>query len=163
MKNCLRQFGLGLLILACVGCAALAQQSPQLEFADDLAALGKLSGARKTPIMLVFTQPDCSYCISAKKDHLERMRVSRNYGAKVIMREIEAGNDNLALRDFEGNPTTHGALARKYDVRSVPTVIVVDAHGKPLTNPVIGLTAPDFYDLYLEQAIDAGRVQLRHR
>lgn len=163
MKNCLRQIGLGLLILACVGCAAVAQQTPQLEFADDLAALGKLSASRRTPIMLVFTQPDCPYCIRAKKEHLEGMRTSRNYGTKVIMREIETGDNSRALLDFDGNRTTHGELTRKYDVRSVPTVIVVDAKGKLLADPIIGLTDPDFYTLYLEQVIDIGRVQLRQK
>ena len=37
------------------------------------------------------------------------------------------------------------------------------ALGKPLTAPIVGLTTPDFYNLYLEQAIDAGRLQLRTR
>jgi hypothetical protein len=42
-------------------------------------------------------------------------------------------------------------------------VVVVDAQGKPLADPIIGLTLPDFYNLYLEQAIDQGRLQLRTR
>ena len=40
-------------------------------------------------------------------------------------------------------------------------VLVVDPHGKPLAEPIIGLTSTDFYNLYLEQAIDAGRIALR--
>jgi thioredoxin-related protein len=163
MKSFLQRFGVGLLILACTACGALAQQSQKLELADDLAALGKLAASRQVPIMLVFTYPVCSYCMRAKAAHLEPMRVSQNYGSKVIMREIETENNALALRDFDGNVTTHGDITRKYDVRSVPTVIVVDAKGKLIADPIIGLADPDFYDLYLEQAIDAGRMHLRQK
>lgn len=163
MKSLLQRLGLGLLILACTTCNALAQQSQKLEYADDLAALGKVSAARQVPILLVFTYPVCSYCMRAKAAHLEPMRVSPNYGSKVIMREIETENYALALRDFDGNATTHADFTRKYDVRSVPTVIVVDARGKLLADPIIGLADPDFYDLYLEQAIDTGRLLLRQK
>ena len=163
MKSFLQRLVFGLLILACTAGGALAQPSQKLEYADDLAALGKLSAARHVPIMLVFTYPVCSYCMQAKAEHLEPMSASANYGPKVIMREIETENDGRKLRDFDGSPTTHGALTRKYDVRSVPTVIVVDAKGKPLTDPIVGLSSPDFYSLYLEQAVDMGRVQLRQK
>lgn len=163
MKSFLQRLGFGLLILACATSGALAQQSQKLEFADDLAALGKLADARKVPIMLVFTYPVCSYCLQAKAEHLEPMRVSANYGSKVIMREIETENHALKLRDFDGNITTHNDFTRKYDVKSVPTVLVVDARGKLLADPIVGLANPDFYNLYLEQAIDAGRVQLRQK
>lgn len=163
MKNFLLQFSLVFFILACAVGAARAQQYPPLDVADDLAAIGKLSIQRGAPIMLVFTQPDCPFCTRAKKEHLESMRVSQNYGAKIIMREIVAADNRTALRDFEGKLTTHGEFARKYDIKSVPTVIVVDANGKPLVDPIIGLPAPDFYNLYLEQAIDAGRLQMRQK
>lgn len=153
----------GWLILAWGTACPAAQPYPPLEFADDLSALGKLAAQRGAPIMLVFTRPDCPFCIRAKKDHLEPLRVSQSYGAKVIIREIEAANNRIALRDFDGQPTTHGDFARRYEVRNVPTVVVVDAQGKLLSDPIIGLTTPDFYNLYLEQAIDVGRLQLRPR
>jgi thioredoxin-related protein len=164
MKNCLRHFGLLLLILSCVaGCASTPRPSAPLETADDLSAVGKMSASRQTPVMLVFTQPDCPFCVKAKQEHIEQLHVSRNYGSKVIVREVEAENAKLALRDFDGKPTTHAEFARRYDIKSVPTVIVVDARGKALAEPIVGIVTPDFYDLYLEQAIDAGRVKLRRK
>lgn len=165
MKNFLQQklgqFVLALVILACASAVTAAQPFPPLDIADDFVIIGKLATTRKVPIMLVFTRPECPYCARAKKEHLEPMRVSQNYGAKIIMREIVAADDHTVLRDFDGNTTTHGDFARKYDVRSVPTILVVDARGKPLAEPIIGLTSTDFYNLYLEQAIDAGRMALR--
>jgi thioredoxin-related protein len=162
MNNCLR-YGWVFLILACVATAAGAQQYPPIDIADDLSVTGKLSAQRGAPIMLVFTRPECPFCTRAKREHLEAMRISQNYGAKVIMREIVAADDTTALRDFGGNLTTHVELARKYDIRSVPTVIVVDPQGRPLAEPIVGLSALDFYNLYLEQAIDSGRVLMRQK
>jgi thioredoxin-related protein len=164
MTNCWRQFRLLLLILACsVGGACAQTQAPPLRYADDFAALGKVATARKLPVMLVFTRPGCPYCARAKKDHLEPLSASSGYGSQVIIREIEAPNDLIPLRDFDGNPTTHGEFARKYAVQAVPTVIMVDARGAPLADAIVGLNVPDFYNLYLEQAIDAARLKLRNR
>jgi thioredoxin-related protein len=159
----LRQLGLALMILTWASAALAAQQFPPIDVADDFVAIGKLAATRKAPIMLVFTRPECPYCTRAKKEHLEPLRVSQNYGAKILMREIVAADERAVLRDFDGHSTTHGEFARKYDIRSVPTVLVVDPAGKPLAEPIIGLTSTDFYNLYLEQAIDAGRLALRQR
>lgn len=152
------------LILACglVTASAPALSAP-LQYADDLAAVRRQVAAANTPIMLVFTRPDCSYCARAKKDHLEPLSVSRDYGAQVVLREIDSLNERLALRGFDGVMTTHRAFARKYGVRVVPTVIVVDSHGKPLADPLVGLNAPEFYTLYIEHAIDAARLKLDSR
>jgi thioredoxin-related protein len=160
MKRCLRRFGLGLLILACAAGAAGAQP---LEFADDLNALGRLSAERGVPIMLVFTRPDCPYSARAKQNHLEPLQSSAALGAQVIIREIETSNSQTTLRDFEGNTAAPAEIARRYDIRVVPTVLMVDSQGKPLADPVAGLPSADFYSLYLEHTIEEARLQLRMR
>jgi len=132
-----------------------------LQYADDFAALGRIAAAGRTPVMLVFTRPGCPYCARAKADHLEPLGASANYASKVVIREIEAPNELIPLRDFDGSMTTHGEFARKYGVKTVPTVILVDGQGAPLTDAIVGLDVPDFYNLYLEQAIDAARLKLR--
>jgi hypothetical protein len=42
----------------------------------------------------------------------------------------------------------------------VPTVILVDSDGMALTNAIVGLNLAEFYNLYLEPAVDAARLQL---
>ena len=162
MTTCSRRFGWLLLILTCSTGAACAQQQPApLQYADDFAALGRLAAANRLPIMLVFTRPGCPYCARAKHDHLEPLSASPGLGVKVVLREIEAPNELIPLRDFDGTMTTHAEFSRKYAVRAVPTVIVVDSRGKPLADALIGLNLPEFYNLYLEQAIDTARLKLR--
>ena len=103
MKNVLQQI-LGRLlltcaILTCAFAATAAQQFPPIDIADDFVTIGKLAAARKAPIMLVFTRPECPYCTRAKKEHLEPMRVSQSYGSKILMREIVAADERTVLRD----------------------------------------------------------------
>ena len=163
LRSCLlRKLGWLMLILTCSMTAAGAQSRvAPLVYADDLEAVGRRATTSHIPIMLVFTRPDCPYCAGAKSAHLEALSAAQS--AKVVLREIEAGNDSIPLRDFQGSKTTHGEFARQYEVRVVPTVIVVDSAGKLLADAIVGLNGPDFYDLYLEQAIDAARLQLRTR
>jgi thioredoxin-related protein len=158
IKKILQQFGF-LWILACVLGTARAGEAPPLDVADNLAQIGKLAAARAVPVMLVFVQSDCKHCTRAEKEFIEPLRVSQNYGNKVIVREIEIAK-TTRLNDFNGRPTTHSAFAKSYEVASVPTVIVVDPHGKILSDPIVGLAAPDLYRLYLEQAIDNGRLAM---
>ena len=160
MTNYPRQFGL-VLILTCTLGAALAQSPfPPLQYADDFAALGRTAAATNTPIMLVFTRPGCPFCARAKQDNLEPLNANPAYAAKVVLREIEAPNELIPLRGFDGAMTTHADFARKYAVHTVPTVILVDSDGKALTDAIVGLNLTEFYNLYLEQAVDAARLQL---
>lgn len=80
----------------------------------------------------------------------------------MLIREIDVDR-STELRDFAGTATTHRAFARSHNVTRVPTLIVFDAGGKPVGQPVTGLLSEDFYRLYIEQAIEAGLTRMRPR
>ncbi len=130
-----------------------------LRFADDLEATGAEARARRVPVMLVFTESTCPYCARAKRNHLAPLAVSRDYGDKVIVREVDVKRE-VRMKDFSGAAVTPAAFARRYAVRVVPTVMVVDADGRRLAEPIAGLIIEDFYQLYLERAVDAARTAL---
>ena len=48
-------------------------------------------------------------------------------------------------------------------MRLTPTVMVFDGEGHPLTKPVIGVSTPDYYGSFLDQAIDQGVQLVRAR
>ena len=50
--------------------------------------------------------------------------------------------------------TTHRALAARYAVSLSPTVLLVDASGKVIAGPLVGLMTVDFYGAYLENALE---------
>ena len=147
-------------ILACAPAVSCAGTPGQLPLADDLAATAMQARKRGVPILLAFTQTGCPYCTRARNDHLLPLQSNAAYGAKVIIREIDIHRTG-ALRGFAGEPITPAVFARRYRVTKVPTVIVVDYDGNPLADPVVGLLIEDYYQLYLEQAIDSGYLKLR--
>jgi thioredoxin-related protein len=161
LTNYLRQFGLSLILACSMGAPFAQTPSAPLLYADDLAATADIAGNTRMPIMLIFTKPGCPFCMRAKKDHLEPLNADPAYANRIMLREIEASNEQIPLRGFDGTMTTHGEFARRYDVRTVPTVILVDGRGMALTDPLVGLNEADFYNLYLQQAIDAARLRLR--
>ena len=150
------------LILACVCAAATAAAAAQsLPPASDLEAAARMAHEQRVPVFVAFTLKTCSFCNTARRDYWEPMRISEQWRDKVIMLELQL--DGLpSLRDFAGNATTAREFARKFSVRSVPTVIVFDDKGKPAALPLVGLSSVDFYGLYLEQAIEAGLMQMRY-
>jgi thioredoxin-related protein len=147
-------------ILACAPTVSGAPPSRQLQAADDLAATARQARANGVPILLAFTETGCPYCARARNDYLLPLQAGAAYGAKVIIREIDIRRDG-ELRGFSGEQLTPRNFSRRYRVSKVPTVIVVDHAGNPLAEPVVGLLSEDFYQSYLERAIDAGYLKLK--
>ncbi len=79
---------------------------------------------------------------------------------RVLYRQVEVDTAD-PLVDFAGNSTTQRALAQRYNVRFTPTVLLVDADGKALGDPLIGFASPDFYGAYLEDAIRTATARVR--
>ena len=151
---------LSLLILACAF-VALSGHAEPLPLATDLAEAARMAREQRVPVLIAFTLKTCPYCATARRDHLEPMRASEKWRDKAIMLELQLDGAQ-PLRDFAGNTTTARAFARRFAVRSVPTVIVFNDSGKPTTTPLVGLTSGDFYSLYLEQAVESGLIDMRY-
>lgn len=145
-------------ILALPVLPAFAQE--RLAYANDLAATAAEAGRRRVPVMLVFTDASCPYCTRAKRDYLVPLQSRGPLADKVIVLEVDVVGSR-PLRDFEGRITTHREYAQREQVRIVPTVLVTGTRGEPLGAPIVGLLAPDFYQLYLERAIEDGLLKLR--
>lgn len=150
-------------ILACVlsASAVQAQTRQPLPIAKDLAAAASEAREKRIPVMIAFTTRACPYCRVARHDHLEPMHASAKWRGKVVMLDMQLDTPD-ALRDFEGNTTDVRTFARRFGVRSVPTVIVFDAAGKPASQPLVGLQSGDFYSAYLEQAVESGLIKMRY-
>lgn len=149
------------LILACGLIApAPAHAAGALVHARDFSADARTAAQRRVPILVVFTSPTCPYCEVVKRDYLVPMHRDRAQRARVIIRELTVGSD-AALTGFDGKPTSEAAFAAAQKVFMVPTVMVFDARGEPVADPIVGLLIPDFYYGYLESAIEAGLARAR--
>jgi thioredoxin-related protein len=154
-----RLLAAGILAWACV-LPALAAGNADVPLTDSLKADARVAGSRKVPIMLLFTSPECHYCERVKSEFLGPMVDDPAYRNKVLIRQVEVGSD-WALVGFDGKKTTHGAFAASQKVFMVPTVKVVDGHGKELSKPIVGLLTPDYYFGYIESAMEEGLDKLR--
>lgn len=139
---------------------ALGDGHADVPLTDSLKQEGKDAAGRKVPIMLLFASPECHYCERVKNEFLGPMVNDPAYRNKVIIRQVEVGSD-WTLIGFDGKKTTHGAYASGQKVFMVPTVKVVDAQGKELSKPIVGLLTPDFYFGYIESAMEEGLEKIR--
>ncbi|MEO8136887.1 MAG: thioredoxin fold domain-containing protein [Betaproteobacteria bacterium] len=149
-------------ILACtllLSTGTVAGAAPGLPAAKNLAADGAVARTRSVPILLFFNRFDCPYCERALREFLVPMERDPAFAARVIFRQIEIDKP-LGTVDFDGRATTHRDLAARFDIRFTPTIWLVDAEGKALAEPIVGLRTVDFYAWYLEQAIAESQAKL---
>ena len=156
----IRQAANWMWILACVLCASALHAEP-LPVAKDLAAAAAEAREKRIPVLIAFTTRVCPYCRIARRDHLEPMHQSAKWRGKVVMLDMQLDTPDT-LRDFDGKTTDVRSFARQHGVRSVPTIMVFDADGKPVASPLVGLLTQDFYSQYIEQAMEAGLTKMRY-
>ena len=154
-------FRLSILILTWIVCAcAQAQDRGQIPLVNDFTLEAKTAQAREVPILVMFGRRGCPFCDQVLKEFLQPMQRNAEYDAKVIMRQIDAGS-SAKLRDFSGKLTSHARFAAENKIKLVPTIKLFNAEGKELTEPLVGLSTPDYYGGFLDQRIDEALAKVR--
>lgn len=151
---------LALASLAWFSLAGAAAPVDEIPAATDLTLEAAASRTRQLPILILFTAPGCAYCERVKQEFLLPMQRNPEYAGKVIMRQIEYRSRGK-LVDFFGKVTTAAKFSRQHKITLTPTIKLFDAEGNSLTEPLIGLTTPDYYGVYLDQAIDEALARIR--
>ncbi len=154
MKRC--QIALALLALL-VAFGARAEVS--VPIIDDLAAEARLARDRQLPLLIMFYSDDCGYCMRVEEEFLEPMIISGDYTDRVLIRRLNVGHG--AVRDFGGQIVPVNEITARYEIRVTPTIVFVDTRGRELAPKMVGLTTPDFYGGYLDEAIFAALDRLR--
>lgn len=131
----------------------------ELPPAKDLAADARASTKGRLPILLFFDREDCPFCERALREYLVPF-AREEWKGRALFRQI-AIDRSLPVRDFDGTVTTHKAIAARYGIVFSPTVLVTDGRGKPLAEPIVGLTTIDFYGAYVQNALATGVRKLR--
>ncbi len=153
------------LLLACtlaLPAWGAADDTVQVPAVSDLQAEGVQAQQQRLPIALIFSAQRCGYCAELKHDFIEPMLVSGQYTNKVLFRVVEL-EEGRWLHDFDGRDLSVYDIADRYGVKVTPTVVLVDAAGAPLGQKLVGLSTPDYYGAYLDDAIDRADEMLRAR
>lgn len=155
MKQALRM-ACAIVAWACAPAFALEAVPMARNLSQDGALAKKMNGV----VLVLFSADYCRYCDTVLHDYLEPMSRLDDYKDKVVMRKVEISSYD-SLLDFRGNKTPHRHFAGDTGVRMVPTVAVFDHKGRMLAKPVVGLSIPDYYGQYLDDAIQAGLDKVR--
>ncbi len=142
---------------------ALAGRGLAVPLAQNLHTDGSRAEDGCKPLLLEFSDTDCSYCHLLEREVLNPTLLNRDYDARVLMRKLLL-DSSTPLKDFDGNNhLTAAQLAQRYRVRVTPTLLFVDAGGRELTERMVGVTTLEMYGGYLDLALEASRDKLRQQ
>jgi hypothetical protein len=144
-------------ILAWLPGALFAQEG--LTRPADLRQEAALMRQAGVPMLVMFSQAHCSWCEKARTQYIGPMSRQAPWSARAIYRQIDLDSD-AALTGFDGSAQTHRSFAKAAGVFVTPTVVVFGPDGKALAPAIVGVSLPDFYGQYLEQAIEQAREKL---
>lgn len=122
--------------------------------AVDLQRLG--ASEPNEVILLMISQDNCGFCVRVKEDYLKPLVAS---DTSPPVRVLHLGKNQQVI-DFDGQIRLADTIANRLGGRFTPTLIFTDAKGTPLHDPIVGLTTPDFYGYYLDEAIADSRKRL---
>ncbi len=140
--------------------ATFAVERGKLPIATNLSKEAELAREKKIPILILFSAPGCGYCKRVREEILIPTTYNAEYDNKVIMLEVESGN-NGKMRDFDGRLTTQADFVAKHRVGFAPTVKFFDARGREVADPIIGLVTVDYYGGFMDQGIDNATAKIR--
>lgn len=143
---------LGGLILAWLAAPSFA--TTDLPAAVDLRADAARAARAGGPLIVIYSRQDCKYCEAVKRDYLKPLAANPRFRDRVLIRQINQDGETQALTDFKGDTSTHARVATAEKVKLVPVVAFYGPDGRPLANPIVGARLPDFYQSYLEDAVE---------
>ena len=138
-------------------CAEARELLPPLQ---DLQADASQSRRSGLPIVLFFYSHTCPYCRVVEQDYLQWVVKDNERQPRILLRAVDI-NADTPITNFDGSRTGMRALARAQGVRLVPHLRFVGPAGEGLAPDLIGVSIPDYYAGYLEEAIQQAVEQLR--
>jgi len=132
----------------------------EIKKASNLVADAEEANKKQLPILMFFSMKHCPFCIEVEEDYLKPMLRNSEYDDKIIIRKIRIdGTDSLV--DFNGKERDVEELGDDYNVSMVPTLILVNAKGKKIAPPIIGIANAHYYSDELDKAIARSTQKIR--
>ena len=107
--------------------------------------------------VLLFSQPECEFCLEVRERYLKPLAASARPGINVAEASIA---ERRPMHDWRGQAVTEADFARAAGVRFAPTVMFLSGDGRPLAEPIVGLSR-DYFGAYLEQRLALAATALR--
>jgi thioredoxin-related protein len=142
-------------ILACA-LTAPAAAAGLLPGATNLSAAGRAIASDGAPLVVLYSQDNCSWCDRARSQLVPLSR-QPDVGARFAQIDIDRATP---LTDFAGRATTHSRFAQDEAIRFTPILVIYGPSGQRLTEPIVGMGAVDFYAGQVLHAIAQARAKL---
>ncbi|MCU7919368.1 MAG: thioredoxin fold domain-containing protein [Candidatus Thiodiazotropha sp. (ex Epidulcina cf. delphinae)] len=132
--------------------AGLSHAEPPLTTTDwsDTSAIAR---KRHSPILVVFGADECGYCVRLMEEVIEPLSLQSDRKLPLI-REFDIYSSGK-ITDFNGDPIRSRQFKSRYQVYAIPTLFILDADGKPLTDPIVGYNSQDEYRELLRSSLGA--------
>ncbi len=108
-------------------------------------------GQSKVVLVLV-SQPNCSYCIQITEEILKPMLISGHYDNTTVFSELEI-NTGRIIKDFSGIETDATAFAQRYNAWATPTLLFLNSKGEEIAEKMVGINTIDLYGYYVDKAL----------
>jgi thioredoxin-related protein len=130
--------------------------------ASDLRVAGALAAKAGGPLVVIYSRHDCKYCEAVKRDYLKPLANNPKYRGKLVILQVNQDSE-AAITDFHDEQTTQARFAASEKIKLVPVVAFYGPNGQRLAEPIVGARLPDFYQSYLESAIEQSMASLSRR
>ena len=153
-----RTLCLSLMAMGVLPVRAGAQTPPALlpaarSLPDELA----LALRQGLALVVMVSLEGCPFCRIARQSHLLPMHREGGVIVQVDMRSAQA------VRDFDGQMTTHDALVQRWRVPIAPTLLFLGPGGREVAERMEGAYQPDFYGPYLDERLEKARLAIRRQ
>jgi thioredoxin-related protein len=113
-------------------------------FAVDWSDVSQTARQQHRPILVVFSDDTCGYCEKLKQEVLDPLSHNPNDEPELLIREFDI-NVGGKITDFNGESIRSRVFKRRYGIFATPTLIILDADGQPLTDPLVGYNSAQEY------------------
>jgi thioredoxin-related protein len=110
-----------------------------------------LARQNHTVILVVFESEGCGYCVRLKREILRPLSHTNKQKPPLIKEfDIYSGGK---VTDFNGELIRSRQFKERYEVFAVPTLLIVDADGKLLADPIVGYNSQEEYETLLQDSL----------
>ncbi|MEW8028079.1 MAG: thioredoxin fold domain-containing protein [Candidatus Thiodiazotropha sp.] len=110
---------------------------------DDWSNLSTVARETHSPIVVVFNAETCGYCQRLRNEVIEPLTHETAHKLPLI-REFDIYSNGKII-DFNGDSIRSRQFKRRYNIYAVPTLMILDPDGNPLTDPIVGYNSQDEY------------------
>ena len=123
-----------------------------MEVITDWGQVAVISARQHIPIVVMVDQADCPYCDRVESEFFAAIFAGGEFENAAIFGKISLDDgESIATRD-RGLISTQEFL-EPFLADFTPTILFLDSQANQLVEKMVGLSTPDYYGYYLEQAI----------